>query len=88
MSGGAETNPLAAACYADRAGQHQTTVLENVQLATDTYRIRLACPELARVILPGQFLMIRIPSSDDPLLGPTVRAVRHRSRRSRAARGG
>ncbi len=68
-SGGAVENPLAAACYADRAQQHQVVVTENVKLATDTYRVRFECPELAAKILPGQFLMIRLPACDDPLLG-------------------
>lgn len=62
-------DPLAAACYADAAQQHRVTITENVQLATDTFRLRFACPEMARAIRPGQFLMIRIPGCDDPLLG-------------------
>ena len=44
-------------------------VRENVLLARQTYRIRLQCPELARAIRPGQFLMIRLPGRTDPLLG-------------------
>jgi dihydroorotate dehydrogenase electron transfer subunit len=44
-------------------------VRENVQLASHTYRIRLHCPELARAIRPGQFIMIRLPGHNDPLLG-------------------
>lgn len=44
-------------------------VRENVQLARHTYRIRLHCPELARAIRPGQFLMLRLPGHSDPLLG-------------------
>jgi len=44
-------------------------VRENVRLARDTYRIRLDCPDLARSIRPGQFLMIRLPGTTDPLLG-------------------
>jgi dihydroorotate dehydrogenase electron transfer subunit len=44
-------------------------VLENVPLARGTYRIRLRCPDLARAIRPGQFLMIRLPGHSDPLLG-------------------
>ena len=46
-----------------------TLVRENVLLARQTYRIRLHCPELARAIRPGQFLMIRLPGHGDPLLG-------------------
>jgi dihydroorotate dehydrogenase electron transfer subunit len=44
-------------------------VTENVLLAQRTYRIRLAAPELARAIRPGQFLMVRLPDTNDPLLG-------------------
>lgn len=44
-------------------------VRENVLLARQTYRIRLHAPELARAIRPGQFLMIRLLGSNDPLLG-------------------
>jgi dihydroorotate dehydrogenase electron transfer subunit len=44
-------------------------VRENVLLARQTYRIRLHCPELARAIRPGQFVMIRLPGHNDPLLG-------------------
>ncbi len=49
---------------------HQTaTVVEQVQMARDTYRIRLDCPEIARQILPGQFFMVRAAGTNDPLLG-------------------
>lgn len=44
-------------------------VLENVPLAHNTFRIRLDAPELARSIRPGQFLMLRLPATTDPLLG-------------------
>jgi dihydroorotate dehydrogenase electron transfer subunit len=44
-------------------------VIENVALARNTYRIRLQAPQLARAIRPGQFLMIRLPTGSDPLLG-------------------
>lgn len=44
-------------------------VLENARLATRTYRIRLEHTELAKRIRPGQFVMLRIPGQDDPLLG-------------------
>jgi dihydroorotate dehydrogenase electron transfer subunit len=44
-------------------------VLANVVLARETYRIRLHCPQLARTIRPGQFVMLRLPGSSDPLLG-------------------
>jgi dihydroorotate dehydrogenase electron transfer subunit len=44
-------------------------VVENVRLARDTYRVRLDCPDLAAAIRPGQFLMLRLPNVNDPLLG-------------------
>ena len=40
-----------------------------MQLARDTYRVRFACPEIARRIVPGQFLMLRLAGCNDPLLG-------------------
>ncbi|OHB82259.1 MAG: dihydroorotate dehydrogenase [Planctomycetes bacterium RBG_16_64_12] len=42
---------------------------ENVRLARDTYRVRFRCPEIASAIVPGQFIMVRLAGSDDPLLG-------------------
>lgn len=49
--------------------QQTCEVVENVRLARDTYRIRLIAPEIAREIVPGQFVMLRILSDSDPLLG-------------------
>jgi len=65
----ASNNPLTAAYCADGADQYQVVVAEHERLAQDTYRLRFECPELARQIVPGQFLMMRIPGCDDPLLG-------------------
>lgn len=63
-----QENPLQAAYYADSAQQYRVSIVENVQMARDTYRVRLACPELARQIVPGQFVMLRLTQSNDPLL--------------------
>jgi dihydroorotate dehydrogenase electron transfer subunit len=41
--------------------QRTLEVSENVRLARDTYRIRLASPEFAAAIRPGQFVMFRRP---------------------------
>lgn len=60
---------LAAACYADRAWFGGVTVTENVRLARDTLRVRFHCPTIARRIVPGQFVMLRLADYDDPLLG-------------------
>jgi dihydroorotate dehydrogenase electron transfer subunit len=64
-----DRNPLHADFYADTATQARVAVIENVQLARDTYRIRFECPAIARRIVPGQFLMLRLAGLNDPLLG-------------------
>jgi dihydroorotate dehydrogenase electron transfer subunit len=43
--------------------------VENVGIARDTFRVRFECPQIARQIVPGQFLMVRIAGVDDPMLG-------------------
>jgi len=55
--------------YADHAWHGAVTIEENVPLARDTYRIRFACGEIARRVLPGQFVMLRLADCNDPLLG-------------------
>lgn len=49
--------------------QYRIPVLDNFQIARNTYLIRLLVPDLARAIRPGQFVMLRLPKSTDPLLG-------------------
>lgn len=49
--------------------QRLAVVIENAPMAERTFRIRLATPEVARAIRPGQFVMLRLPSTTDPLLG-------------------
>lgn len=51
------------------ARQQIVPVVEQVRLARDTYRLRLAAPELAQAVVPGQFFMIRAPGVTNPLLG-------------------
>jgi dihydroorotate dehydrogenase electron transfer subunit len=49
---------------------HRTARVTNHEpLADRTYRIRLDCPEIAATIRPGQFVMLRLPATTDPLLG-------------------
>jgi dihydroorotate dehydrogenase electron transfer subunit len=65
----ADRNPLYAEYYADAACQARVILIENVCLARDTYRVRFECPEIARRIVPGQFVMLRLAGMNDPLLG-------------------
>ena len=44
-------------------------VLTHRRMARDTYLIRLGCPAVAAAIRPGQFVMLRVAGSQDPLLG-------------------
>jgi dihydroorotate dehydrogenase electron transfer subunit len=62
-------NPLHAQHYPDRAVQRSVEVIENVPIARQTFRVRFACPEIARNVVPGQFLMSRIAGCNDPLIG-------------------
>lgn len=55
--------------YPDHACFLRVVVQENERLARDTYRLRFDAPAIARAIRPGQFLMLRLAGTDDPLLG-------------------
>jgi len=49
---------------------HRTgEVTDHIQIAERTYRIRVTCPDIAAAIRPGQFIMLRLPTTNDPLLG-------------------
>jgi dihydroorotate dehydrogenase electron transfer subunit len=54
---------------ADGAVQQTVEIVQNVELARDTWRVRFRFPELARRITPGQFVMLRLAGYNDPLLG-------------------
>ena len=49
--------------------QRTARVIEHVPAAERTFRVRLECPEIAGAIRPGQFVMLRLPNTTDPLLG-------------------
>jgi dihydroorotate dehydrogenase electron transfer subunit len=57
------------AYFADRACHETVTITENVCLARDTFRVRFECPTLARRVVPGQFLMLKLHGANDPILG-------------------
>ena len=48
--------------------QRTGVVLANDRVARDTYRLKVAEPEIAGRILPGQFVMLRVAGRSDPLL--------------------
>lgn len=53
----------------DRAVQVSVPIVENVPIAADTFRLRFATPVIARRIVPGQFVMVRLAGTNDPLIG-------------------
>ena len=63
------SNPLHADYYADHARCVTAEILENVQIARQTFRLRFRAPAIAQAILPGQFFMVRLTGCDDPLIG-------------------
>jgi len=62
------SSTLHAAYYADHLQQQTVEVVENVPLASDTFRLRFVSPEIASRVLPGQFLMLRLADCNDPLI--------------------
>jgi dihydroorotate dehydrogenase electron transfer subunit len=63
------SSPLNAAYYADQAVQQTAEIVENVCLAKETYRVRFHAPLIARRVVPGQFVMLRLADLNDPLIG-------------------
>ncbi|MDO5581146.1 MAG: dihydroorotate dehydrogenase electron transfer subunit [Planctomycetia bacterium] len=47
----------------------EVVVVRNEKIAADTWKIRLEAAEFAPLIVPGQFVMLRLPNRKDPLLG-------------------
>jgi dihydroorotate dehydrogenase electron transfer subunit len=62
-------HPLHPTYCPDQAVHVTAPIVENVPIAHDTYRLRFAAPEIARRILPGQFVMVRLAGTNDPLIG-------------------
>ena len=66
------SNPLHASCYADDAVHYTVELVENVQVAHDTFRARLECPPMAERITPGQFVMVRLAHWGRSSVGETA----------------
>lgn len=62
-------SPAETTYYADHADHLETEILGHEKVAAETYRVRLRCPSIARAIIPGQFVMLRLNDRNDPLLG-------------------
>jgi len=64
-----EIEPATDCRFADNLWHGRVAIEENVAIARDTYRVRFPCPEIARSIVPGQFVMLRFAGDELPLLG-------------------
>lgn len=56
-------------CYADNICVFETALQQIVQVAQDTFLIRIEAPEIAAKAVPGQFVMTRFTGRDAPLIG-------------------
>jgi dihydroorotate dehydrogenase electron transfer subunit len=55
--------------YADCAWHGRVSIEANARIAKDTFLLRFGCPDIAACIIPGQFIMVKLAGTDDPLLG-------------------
>ena len=62
-------NPLYAKHYADSAHFVDAEIICNEQIASETYLLRCAAPQITSTIVPGQFVMLRMSGFNDPLIG-------------------
>ncbi len=69
MSGSPVLDHAAGSICAHRPVQVTARIVANRQIATRIWQMRLECGTLAQRIRPGQFVMVRMPRSTDPLLG-------------------
>jgi dihydroorotate dehydrogenase electron transfer subunit len=63
-----DEQPVGQPCYADNAAFTSARIVAHSRIADNTWRLRLDCPAIASVAVPGQFAMVRIPHRSDPLL--------------------
>jgi dihydroorotate dehydrogenase electron transfer subunit len=58
-----------AAHYADHIACVESRLEQIVEVARDTFRIRIPAPDIAARAIPGQFVMIRLTDRNAPLIG-------------------
>ncbi|MBM4331427.1 MAG: dihydroorotate dehydrogenase electron transfer subunit [Deltaproteobacteria bacterium] len=50
------------------AKEAKARILRHQRIGADSFRLRLRCPEIARLAQPGQFIMLRVSEQSDPFL--------------------
>lgn len=53
----------------NRVFSMEARIEDNRQIARDTWKLTIRCPEIAAEIAPGQFVMVRECGTQDPILG-------------------
>ncbi|MFP6677055.1 MAG: dihydroorotate dehydrogenase electron transfer subunit [Pirellulaceae bacterium] len=56
-------------CYADNACHQAVEIVRHEEVGRSTRLLAVRCPEIAKRILPGQFVMLRPHGIYDPLIG-------------------
>ncbi len=60
---------LHAQFYADALVQTDAAIEQQKLIAEETYKLRVAAPDIAAAVVPGHFVMIRLSGTDAPLIG-------------------
>ena len=60
---------LHASYYADGLVQTDAAIERQEMIAEETFCIRVAAPDIAKQVVPGHFVMIRLAGTDAPLIG-------------------
>ncbi len=60
---------LHAQYYADSLVQTDAVIERQDLIAEETYKFRVAAPQIAAAVVPGHFVMVRIAGTDAPLIG-------------------
>lgn len=68
-AGDATPSPLHPSYCADAMTQITTTMVRSELIAEGTHLVRVAAPQIAASVKPGQFVMIRMATASDPLIG-------------------
>ena len=55
--------------YADQTCWYRSQIVQQQEVAKDTFRVRIQAPEIAQRAMPGQFVMVRVAGCNDPLIG-------------------
>ncbi len=70
------SNPLHAPYYADGACWAAATIVENVKVARDTFRVRFECPKIAARVTPRAIYYVAVGWLRRSAVGKATGAIR------------